>query len=407
MKQMQEEEEQKHTVLQADIERLQREVEQYSTNLGLWVEKCRRLERELASEREARSDSNDSSNISTEAVPLPRRSGITQSVPEHQQPSQEEVSNTPMGCGNCTSATSCQCIDEAFNVLSATTHDAEEDSGTKRPHSPAPLDSQKRVKPEPNDELEVDFTTVFSSQTSSSSAPRPPDSSHDPCGFCQDGTPCICAEMAAEDARDRAAATSLHNAALQQSSSAGLRSGMNQLAQFTPPPSEGDVASTPQAFQNAPTTAKSNPCASGPGTCAQCRSDPNSTLFCLQLAASRSQSSARPAECCGGSGTTEGCCRNQHSTGQTTRPNKVATAPNSSQPTTASGPGITLTCADAYTTLSRHPGYERANGEIASWMPKLHASNAATAEKLEGRPAMEIDAANVMSVLKEFDRRFS
>jgi hypothetical protein len=40
-------------------------------------------------------------------------------------------------------------------------------------------------------------------------------------------------------------------------------------------------------------------------------------------------------------------------------------------------------------------------------MPKLHASNVATAENLEGRPAMEIDAANVMSVLKDFDRRFA
>src|SRR5271155_3992153 len=48
MKQMEEEEEQKRCVLEADIERLQREVEEYSTNLGLWIEKCRRLERELA-----------------------------------------------------------------------------------------------------------------------------------------------------------------------------------------------------------------------------------------------------------------------------------------------------------------------------------------------------------------------
>jgi hypothetical protein len=39
-------------------------------------------------------------------------------------------------------------------------------------------------------------------------------------------------------------------------------------------------------------------------------------------------------------------------------------------------------------------------------MPKLHTGNVAGAEKLEGRPAMEIDAANVMSVLKDFDRRF-
>jgi hypothetical protein len=190
----------------------------------------------------------------------------------------------------------------------------------------------------------------------------PPDSAHDLCGFCQDGTPCICAEMAAEDARDQAAAaTSLHNAALHQSSGTTFRTGMNQLAQFTPPPSEGDVASTPQSLPPVSAGSKPNPCASGAGTCVQCRSDPNSTLFCLQLAASRSHSNARPVGCCGGSGSIGCCDQNQHSTGQSTRSSNVATAASSSQQSTASRSSITLTCADAYMTLSRHPGYERAS----------------------------------------------
>ena len=405
MKQMQEEEEEKRCMLEADIERLQREVEQYSTNLGLWIEKCRGLERVLASERKAAGALNDSNTISTDAVPL---SSTTNPRHDAHEPSlQEEASDIPMGCGNCTAATSCQCIDEAFNVLNATTHDAERDSGTKRPHSPGLSGDQKRVKPEPHDALEIDFTAIFS-QPGSSSVPRPPDTSHDTCGFCQDGTPCICAEMAAESERDRAAATSLHNAALQQSSSSSLRPAMNQLAQFTPPPSEGDVASTPQRFQNALATASSNPCVSGPGTCAQCRSDPNSTLFCKALHASRSQSGVAREGCCGGSTVmSNGCCQNQNISIRTTRSGRVDTAAAPSENPKVNAPSITLTCADAYTTLSRHPGYERASGDIASWMPKLNATTAAAAEMLEGRPAMEIDAANVMSVLKDFDRRFS
>ena len=67
---------------------------------------------------------------------------------------------------------------------------------------------------------------------------------------------------------------------------------------------------------------------------------------------------------------------------------------------------MTLTCADAYTTLSRHPAYEKASGEIATWMPKLHASDTVPGVEQKGRPAMEIDAANVMAVLKDLDRRF-
>lgn len=66
--------------------------------------------------------------------------------------------------------------------------------------------------------------------------------------------------------------------------------------------------------------------------------------------------------------------------------------------------GLTLSCADAYTTLSRHPAYERASGDIAKWLPKLHATESSTS--MNGRPALEIDAANVMAVLKDFDRRF-
>jgi anti-sigma28 factor (negative regulator of flagellin synthesis) len=403
MKQMEEEEEQKRRVLEADIERLQREVEQYSTNLGLWVEKCRRLERELAAERDAKSTLNNRDALSTESALLPGRTYTTHDKHNAQSSAREELPDVPLGCGNCTSATSCRCIDEAFNVLNAATDDGGESSRTKRPHSPAPIDTQKRVKPEPHDELETDFTTAFSSRPYPSSVPRPSDSSHDPCGFCQDGTPCICAEMAAEDARDRAAATSLHNAALQQSSSSGLMPLMNQLSPFTPPPSEGDVASTPQASQNVPHAAKVNSCASGPGTCVQCRTDPNSTLFCKALHASRSQSRAAPTVCCG---TSSGCCQNSQSNNRTTNATRPTALTIPSDSGVANGRSIRLTCADAYTTLSRHPGYERASGDIASWMPKLHASSVATAENLEGRPAMEIDAANVMSVLKDFDRRF-
>lgn len=407
MKQMEEEEEQKRRVLEAKIERLQREVEQYSTDLGLWVEKCRRLEKELAAERDAENNSNERDAPSTESVPLPGRTQTRHDEHDIQSLAQEELSDVHMGCGNCTSATSCQCIDEAFNVLNATTHEGEETSRTKRSHSPAPLGAQKRVKPEPHDELEIDFTAAFSSRPALSSVPRPPDSSHDHCGFCQDGTPCICAEMAAEDARDRAAATRLHNAALQKSSSSGLLPRVNQLSQFTPPPSEGDVASTPQAFQNVPLGVKVNSRASGPGTCVQCRTDPNSTLFCKALNASRSQSRAAPTGCCGGSATSSSCCQNSQSNNRPTNATRpvVLTAPSASGE--ANARCIRLTCADAYTTLSRHPGYERASGDIASWMPKLHASNVATVESLEGRPAMEIDAANVMSVLKDFDRRFA
>src|SRR4051794_3898252 len=89
MKQMEEEVEPKRRVLKADIERLQREVEEYSTNLGLWIEKCRRLERELAVEREGKNGLNERDAQSTEAVPLPRRTSSRSDI-QHSQPSAQE-----------------------------------------------------------------------------------------------------------------------------------------------------------------------------------------------------------------------------------------------------------------------------------------------------------------------------
>lgn len=167
-----------------------------------------------------------------------------------------------------------------------------------------------------------------------------------------------------------------------------------------------------------------NPCAGGPGTCAQCQADPNSTLFCKSLAASRSQIAGAPSGCCGGRSASEGCCQTQSAStdavplprrgARQTRATSRATSTTTS-PTDTRADGdvprqnsVTLTCADAYTTLSRHPAYERASAEITSWMPKLHASDSILRRRpVEAhRPAMEIDAANVMAVLRDFDRRF-
>ncbi len=62
-----------------------------------------------------------------------------------------------------------------------------------------------------------------------------------------------------------------------------------------------------------------------------------------------------------------------------------------------------LSCADTYITLSRHPHYHRATDELDTWLGKLK-TTLPTNEA--GRPAIEIEAASVMGVLKFFDRRF-
>jgi hypothetical protein len=397
IKQIEDDHDKEQDVLQARVVHLEKEVEQYRADLLAWADRCQRLEAELGELRASRA----------------KASSDCASAPQ---------GDTSVGCGKCTLESRCQCIDEAFDTLGAQDR-APTSHGEKRG---APEDhgaSGKRIKAEPHDSHEIDFTAMFSKKLPSgartehvsSSAAR---AAADHCGFCSDGTPCICAEMAAEQEAAQtvparpAAASSSHN-----------RREVPQMSQFTPPPSEGDVSLPSQSAAVA--GSEGNPCANGPGTCAQCRADPNSTLFCKSLAASRVQNPSQASGgCCGGRDASGGCCQSTSASTEAvllpSRKTRAATrakaipATDVNGPSTAGRQSVTLTCADAYTTLSRHPAYERASAEITSWMPKLHAADRNSADvavskdhqPVASRPAMEIDAANVMAVLRDFDRRF-
>ncbi|RDW93163.1 bZIP transcription factor HapX [Aspergillus mulundensis] len=361
------------------ISNLTREVEQCRTEMGWWRDRCHALEKEVSVERAARetlvkefrSSLPDKNTSSTDAVPLPPRAPkrarleVEKSSPIHNQPDLDD--EVPLGCNRC-STQHCQCIEDAFGM---------------------PIDFNRvpepKIKPEP-EEMEIDFTTRFAAphhEDTVSPVASPP---VDPCGFCQDGTPCICAEMAAQEEERRRNSTFENN----------RLAPIQNISQFTPPPSDSDVRSEVTLPPISQATA-ANPCANGPGTCSACVSDPRRTLFCKTLAASRS-ASGTPSGCCGGKGPDGGCCQSQ--------PRASATRPSADRATTP----LTLSCADAFTTLSRHPNFSRASDELASWLPKLHTlpnprdvSQATPAS----RAAMEVEAASVMGVLRYFDRRFA
>lgn len=379
MKQLEDDHDQENEVLKETVIRMEKEIEQYRSDLVSWVDRCRRLESELSSIKSSQKSTTTSNHSSPGAAH--DSAAIDQTV----------------GCGNCTLDTRCQCIDDAFTAMggeAATSIHQHE----KRPHSPVQIYSEKRIKAEPKENLEIDFTEVYSAKPvpnlTRQNERSPTSAVADPCGFCSDGTPCICAEMAAEQEQADSVPLSLQRPI-------AIINPPRQLDQFTPPPSEGDVS------MSIPVTAPPAGCAGGPGTCSQCRADPNSTLFCKSLAASRAQSGAgTPSGCCGGQSAGGSCCQSQtpsrtDAVPLPSRATRSRTAAHTRLPPKA---GLTLTCADAYTTLSRHPAYERASGDIAQWLPKLHATEAGT--NMNGRPALEIDAANVMAVLKDFDRRF-
>lgn len=382
--------------LRDQITTLTKDLDQAQSDLSWWRNRCRSLEQELSLERSQKDTLQKQQDINTATVPdtvpinIRRKTNSNNTnhssrrfvakTTEHQISHTDSIDSQPdfasTGCGSC-STTHCQCVEDALQATNFSDHPQDRKDDERSAPEPA-------VKYDP-DQMEIDFTSRFAAQRST--APLETRATSTPpaerCGFCGDGTACICAEMADQDSRQHDIYEQNRLAPIQN------------FSQFTPPPSDGDAreVTLPSISQ------ATNPCANGPGTCAQCRADPRSTLFCKTLAAVRT-SSGSPGGCCGGKGADGGCCQS--------RP-----APRPSITSTASP--LTLTCADAYTTLSRHPKFSEASDELTSWLPKLHtlpkprepSLTDTLGSALSDRPAMEVEAASVMGVLRYFDRRFA
>jgi hypothetical protein len=414
--------------LRDKIHRLEADVNRYSGELQAWRVRCDTLDRMVEYERSEKDAAlvelsylrNGLRTTGTDAVPLPPRRGHRQEprprvvIPEPTPappPISEDLGASGCGgcssgsscacaehamtivtssCGNCTSSSHCQCLEDTITQINETPSD----SGMKRPHSPAedPQD-HKRLRPatDHSSPIEIDFTAQFSTKAQ----PLPPRPSHEniivslnnrppleSCGFCEDGTYCVCAEAAASNSNNADADNRLAPI----------------LNEVTPPPSDTDVTISDSNLYKLPSlqpihmhrplsqapAPSANSCANGPGTCQQCLSDPKSGLFCRSLAAMRAAGTAPPdGGCCGGGGGAGGCCKTQ-------------SQPKQNQPPPS------LNCADAYKTLSTHKNFDQASDELNTWLGRLNATPA----HHNGRPAMEVEAASVMGVLKLFDRRF-
>lgn len=367
MQQIEEDNEKERGSLQSRIQQLEAEVDRCSRLAVSWSTKYQEIVGELSDERKLREEAEERITSAGDAkfgdnvVPLRPRNDRHKPIPETSRSSIEAPvapqEDAPIGCGKCTIDTHCECIERAFELS-----DMQDVSTStfKRPHSPfSGVDSKRNChslaaeyKPE-EEESEIDFTEHFSTKrvpapTSASSNSLTAMTALDSCGFCQDGTACICAEMAAEEKQSNSSPDNLT-----------FQSPAKMLK-----PSE-------------------NPCANGPGSCQQCRSDSNSTFFCKSLAASRNNLRSQPPPA-------------QPADVDTPQSTSISHGPREQAIT-----GISLSCADAYATLSRHPAYERASEDPGAWLPKL-----ATIPGGAERPAFEVEAASVMQTLRFFDRRF-
>lgn len=239
------------------------------------------------------------------------------------------------------------------------------------------------------DEAEVDFTAEFTK-------PKPPKLVHqvqqvqpvvthhtdepqqvlsnsgtpvDKCGFCSDGTPCLCAEAAADEASNMAELqdNTLPPLVMSPYPSTPTRTPLSHSGSAVKLPSLQSGLLGPVEVS----TPKSG-CTGNPGTCSQCQADPMSTLFCTTLANRESEAKAADkGGCCGGSKSGSGCCKDKAPRPQV--------------------PGTFIPCSAAYQTLSRHKDFKRV--DLGQLVGKLNTRG------------MQVEVSSVANVLRELDRR--
>uniref|UniRef100_A0A060T105 ARAD1C12540p n=1 Tax=Blastobotrys adeninivorans TaxID=409370 RepID=A0A060T105_BLAAD len=236
-------------------------------------------------------------------------------------------------------------------------------------------------------EMEIDFTAQFAKpqkkmapipKSKPQPAPAPSTASFRPstpqerCGFCSDGTPCMCAEVAEEQSHKRKRSIDDIGESMTLAPIVSHGSPVNTPLKLpalqpdfdkevvtvpsTAPPPSTAVPSSGSTLGQTPNGAAASPsvgggCSGNPGNCAQCRSDPMSTLFCTTLAERQTQP---PEE---------------------TPVEEEAYIP----------------CAAAYQTLSRHKVFKQV--DLGRLVGRLHTRG------------MQVEVSSVANVLRELDRR--
>ncbi|TGZ79485.1 hypothetical protein EX30DRAFT_350221 [Ascodesmis nigricans] len=328
-------------------------------------------------------------------------------------PTPQTSSGAPSGC--CRSGGSsnggggggCACLAAAASSSTSSTI-------SKRSTSPSISDSSKRRR---YDYLETDFTTAFSSSRRStvsihSRKPRISRPPPDPCGFCSEGTPCVCAEVA--NAMDMASSdnesihdfSNPHNDDDEEASftipnttspitspmrSHRALSPLSSSLQLAPLLTDLDDFSAQQVLPNITpnnnTTTNNSSSSSGcsPGNCAQCRADPMSTLFCQSVVSNKVLDIETPPP----SISTLLSLGRPSSSASNSRGQQQQQLPSRTY----------IPCSAAYQTLSRHRGFDEAAADLGSLVRPL------VVERGEGG-CPRVEVSSVRDVLKMLDRRF-
>jgi hypothetical protein len=252
----------------------------------------------------------------------------------------------------------------------------------------------KRVSETPlQDAMEMDFTAIFAKkqQAPSTTSISPLDKSRSgPCGFCPEGTKCVCTSD-----------YKYHQAPQSTTMSTSNRLRMSSIFSDLPlsvvPVDQLSMKSKLESVANRSSSKTSSyECTGNPGTCMQCQSDPMSTLFCTTLAnrvyASTTVESSRhniSQESARTKAISLRAPKSSISDASGVRAPQIELPPGTPAITTPSGTFIP--CSAAYKALSRHKEFSRVDlGKIVG--------------KLNTR-GMQVEVSSVANILRELDKK--
>ncbi|KKA27758.1 hypothetical protein TD95_001285 [Thielaviopsis punctulata] len=374
-----------------------------------------------------------------------------------------------LSCGGCQPDGPCACVEEALaqvakscercggidGACSCTDMSLNPMPPIKRALSPQLEEANKRTHTHTlsASEMELDMTSLWRKdpfppmQQKLQPLPRIVIAPKDKCGFCDtDESCCVCANPdlvsgPLGETAPEAAPVNVPAPATIQPQTSIYQAPSPPGSEASPPPMEitstGAVKLRPFKKHAAPKTLPKSVSESvgggcgpnGPGTCAQCKADPKSGLFCRSLAANFERASGTSnGGCCGGGGAGGGCCKSKPAALPVPSPSAAPSTPSSGSSSKPPGSvsassiaakaqfGLSLSCAETYKTLASHRNFDQAADEISTWLPKLRAAVRPTEGDVKTGGAMqsekprrlpiEVEAASIMSVLKDFDVRF-
>ena len=336
----------------------------------------------------------------------------------------------PQLCSSSSSSSSAS-LSSSYDPPEVTIH-----SLPKRPTSPSTNPPDKRTRLNATlpsstsiDELETDFTVIYAS--GGFTAGSTPSSSvcmmADPCGFCSNGTPCVCAEAMLEEQRMRERELVSRDVEMAFGIDAklpplqlyeidepfGAMRGFGGMGVMHPP--NGTRAAM---INSAARDAGVGGCgaAGGPGSCGLCQKDPLAMLFCQSVASRRADAtsisnpttttaptpySTNRGGCCGGSipNPGGGCCKTIKTEPCDSSSNKNL---DKLPPMLPPSNSIYIPCSAAYQTLARHRAFEKASMDD---FPGLVRPLVIGGEGGQGG-CPKVEVGSLRDVLKMLDRRF-